>query len=62
MGKKDKEHRKRVEKRNNILKHKKRMMQDSHKKMLLDIIQKEKESGLFDNTIIEEPSILGPQI
>lgn len=64
MGKKDKEHRKKVEKRNNLLKHKKRILENSQKRILMDIIQKEKEAGLFDNNPIEstDSPIIGPQI
>ncbi len=65
MGKRDKEHRKRVAKRNENIKVKEKQIKKIQQKMLMELIEKEKQKGLFDN--IEKVSndideIDGPEI
>lgn len=61
MGKAAKEHRKKVQSRNNKLKQDKDKNQKFQREFIMNMIKQEQEKGLFDNnpTIksIEEPSI-----
>lgn len=70
MGKKAKEHRKKVEARNQRIKSQKRLVENAQRKFILDLIEREKNAGAFvdnptfpvqnstDQSIITE----GPQI
>jgi len=65
MGKKEKEHRKKVEARNNRLKQDKLKNDKIKREFFMDLIKKEKEMGMFDNTPSiksEGPIIDGPTI
>jgi hypothetical protein len=55
MGKKAKEHRKKVAKRNAIIDEQKKKQQKSAMDFLMKLIRKEKEMGAFDNPV--QPSI-----
>lgn len=57
MGKKAKEHRKKVQKRNTKIKNEQKSFSKIKEKMLMELIQKEKEKGMFDDkndNIIED--------
>jgi hypothetical protein len=70
MGKRAKEHRKRVAARNQRIQQKRKSIENAHRKLIMDLIEKEKKAGLFDNNIpapsngpiIEGPIIEGPII
>ena len=66
MGKKAKEHRKKVAARNQKIKQQQRSIQNAQRKFLLDLIEKEKQNGAFvDNPTLpvnDSPVIEGPQI
>lgn len=69
MGKKAKEHRKKVAARNAKIQQQKKSIQNAQRKFLLDLIEKEKQSGAFDNNptlssmpVTDSPVIEGPQI
>jgi hypothetical protein len=49
MGKKAKEHRKKVAKRNAQIKQNQEKFQKMQKEMLMKLIEQEKQKGLFDN-------------
>lgn len=50
MGKKEKEHRRKVAKRNEVTKSKQKKIKQIQHDMLMQLIEKEKASGKFDNT------------
>lgn len=50
MGKKVKEHRKKVAKRNAKIKQSQEKFQKMQKEMLMKLIEQEKQKGMFDNT------------
>lgn len=52
MGKKAKEHRKKIEKRNQEIKKLQKKAQDQHKEMLMKLIEREKNSGMFNSPIM----------
>jgi hypothetical protein len=60
MGKKAKEHRKKVAKRNQKISETKKKQEKSTMDFLMKLIQKEKEKGLFDNPV-QPLSITEPQ-
>lgn len=69
MGKKAKEHRKKVAARNAKIQQQQKSIQNAQRKFLLDLIEKEKQSGAFDNNptlpsmpVTDSPVIEGPQI
>ena len=69
MGKKDKEHRKKIAKRNESIKQQQKSLQKAKDKIISEIIKKEQEQGKFNNnpsidTVISNPGpqINGPQI
>jgi len=64
MGKKDKEHRKKVAKRNQIINEQKKKQEKAAMDFLMKLIQKEKEKGLFDSPVQPLPNNIGhgPQI
>lgn len=65
MGKREKEHRKKVIARNNRISNEKERMKKKQKEFLMELIKKEKERGAFENTpsvdqitdIVEGPTI-----
>jgi hypothetical protein len=72
-GKKAKEHRKRVEARNNRLKQEKNKVDKMKREFIMNLIKQEQEKGMFDNnqaitpiTPLDvpqiDPTIEGPQI
>jgi hypothetical protein len=58
MGKAAKEHRKKVQSRNNKLKAEKTKTDKFQKEFIMNLIKQEQEKGLFDNN----PSLSGPSI
>lgn len=56
MGKATKEHRKRVQARNNKIKQQKSKMEKMQREFLMNLIKQEQEKGMFENN----PSINGP--
>lgn len=66
MGKKAKEHRRKVAKRNEKLKQEKTAYMNMQRKFVEELIRREKESGQFDNPTVlppmDGPQISGPQI
>lgn len=69
MGKKAKEHRKKVAARNQKIKQQQRLVQNAQRKFILDLIEKEKQAGAFENNPslspmpgVDGPMIDGPQI
>lgn len=55
MGKKDKEHRKKVAKRNEKITQEKKKSQKNVMDFLMKMIQKEKDKGLFDGPVQPMP-------
>jgi ABC-type Fe3+-citrate transport system substrate-binding protein len=68
MGKKAKEHRKKVAARNEKINTAKKQLQKQQERFLMDLIQREKEAGKFNSpteTIVDVPEIDltdGPQL
>lgn len=62
MGKKEKEHRKKVQVRNNKIKLDKMSTEKKHKDFIMNLIKQEQEKGLFDNNQIVENNTLTPVI
>jgi len=64
MGKKEKEHRKKVAKRNLKIKEQQKKFEKFQSERLKQIIEAEKNKGIFENTpsINDIPGLLGPQI
>jgi ABC-type Fe3+-citrate transport system substrate-binding protein len=68
MGKKEKEHRKKVAARNEKINAAKKQMQKQQQQFLMDLIKREQDAGKFNNPtqpIIDAPEINitdGPQI
>jgi hypothetical protein len=62
MGKAAKEHRRKVQARNNKLKIEKDKVQKLQKEFIMNMIKKEQEKGMFENTQTINPSIDGPAI
>jgi hypothetical protein len=56
MGKAAKEHRKRVQARNNKLKQEKTKMEKVQREFIMNLIKQEQEKGMFENN----PSLSGP--
>jgi hypothetical protein len=56
MGKATKEHRKRVQARNNKIKQQKTKMENMQREFLMNLIKQEQEKGMFENN----PSLSGP--
>jgi hypothetical protein len=56
MGKKAKEHRKKVEKRNQKIAQTKKKQEKTAMDFLMKLIKKEKEKGLFDNPVQPLPT------
>ncbi len=49
MGVKKKEHRKKIAKRNELVKQNKKKMEKIHRDMIMSMIEEEKKKGLFEN-------------
>lgn len=68
MGKKAKEHRKKVAARNQKIQQQRKSIENAQRKFIMDLIEKEKKVGLFDNNQppvpvpSNDPIIEGPQI
>lgn len=64
MGKAAKEHRRKVQARNNRIKEKTQKMQKMQKEFLMNLIKQEQEKGMFENTtsISPVPGLDGPTI
>jgi hypothetical protein len=67
MGKKAKEHRKKIAKRNEDLKKHQKKAQNIHKEMLMKMIEKEKNSGMFNSPVVPingplSVPVLGPNL
>jgi cell division protein FtsL len=65
MGKRDKEHRKKVAKRNEQISQQRKSNEKLQREFIMDLINKEKMSGKFDNNPTLPPDvsgILGPTI
>lgn len=61
MGKKAKEHRKKVAKRNEIIKQQQHRLKKAQEDFLKQLIEREKSAGKFDNNQVI-PGINGPDI
>lgn len=70
MGKKAKEHRKKVAARNQKIKQQQKSIQNAQRKFIMDLIEREKQAGAFENNPlintplpgVDGPVIEGPQI
>ncbi len=62
MGKAAKEHRKKVQARNNRLKQEKAKVQKLQRDFIMNMIKQEQEKGMFENNPVITPSIDGPAI
>ena len=62
MGKAAKEHRKKVQARNNKLKQEKAKVQKLQRDFIMNMIKQEQEKGMFENNPTINPSIDGPAI
>ena len=67
MGKKDKEHRKKVAARNQKIKQQQKSAENSQRKFIMDLIEREKQAGLFNDnsqpgSMPTDALIEGPQI
>jgi hypothetical protein len=62
MGKAAKEHRKKVQARNNKLKQEKAKVQKLQREFIMNMIKQEQEKGMFENTQAVNPVIDGPAI
>ena len=66
MGKKAKEHRKKVAKRNETIKNEQRKFQKQQHERLMELIEREKQMGSFNNTpnapTIDIPGLQGPML
>jgi len=62
MGKAAKEHRKKVQARNNRLKQEKAKVQKMQKDFIMNMIKQEQEKGMFENNLMVNPAIDGPII
>jgi hypothetical protein len=62
MGKAAKEHRKKVQARNNRLKQEKAKVQKMQKEFIMNLIKQEQEKGMFENNPVVTPAIDGPVV
>lgn len=62
MGKAAKEHRKKVQARNNRIKQQKEKVQKMQKDFIMNLIKQEQEKGMFENNPSVSPMIEGPAI
>lgn len=54
MGKKEKEHRKKVQARNNKIKLERKSAEKKHKDFIMNLIKQEQEKGLYDDNKTDE--------
>ena len=57
MGKRQKEHRKKVEARNGRINEEKKIYEKRQREFIMDLIKKEKEKGAFENNTLINPNI-----
>jgi len=63
MGKASKEHKKKIESRNQKIKERKAQQDRMKREFIMDLIKKEKDNGSFENSLsIDGPIIDGPII
>jgi ABC-type Fe3+-citrate transport system substrate-binding protein len=62
MGKKEKEHRKKVAKRNEEIKSMQKKLQKAQQDRIMQMIERENAEGKFDNPMVSIPGISGPAI
>jgi hypothetical protein len=62
MGKAAKEHRRKVQARNNKLKQEKEKVQKLQREFIMNMIKQEQEKGMFENNPTINPVIDGPAI
>jgi hypothetical protein len=62
MGKAAKEHRRKVQARNNKLKQEKSKVQKLQREFIMNMIKQEQEKGMFENNPMVNPTIDGPVI
>lgn len=56
MGKKTKEHRKKIAKRNELIKIQEKKIRKAQQEFLMNLIEKEKDAGKFNNPIVDTPA------
>jgi hypothetical protein len=59
MGKKAKEHRKKVAARNQKIKQQQKSIQNAQRKFIMDLIEREKQAGAFENNPLINPTLPG---
>jgi hypothetical protein len=57
MGKKAKEHRKKIAKRNEQIKQQQRKVEKAQKEFLMQLIEQEKQKGLFNSPVMSLPNL-----
>jgi hypothetical protein len=57
MGKKAKEHRKKIAKRNEQIKQQQRKVEKAQKEFLMQLIEQEKQKGLFNSPVMPLPNL-----
>lgn len=62
MGKKAKEHRKKVARRNEQIKQQKRKIEKVQKEFLMNLIEQEKQKGAFNSPVMPMPGFEGPNL
>jgi hypothetical protein len=63
MGKKEKEHRRKVTKRNEAIKVQQKRLKKAQENFIMEMIEREKAAGKFDNnTQVPIPGVSGPII
>lgn len=62
MGKKAKEHRKKVAKRNEQISQQRKKYEKVQKEILLNLIESEKQKGAFNSPVMPMPGFEGPNL
>ena len=62
MGKKAKEHRKKIAKRNEEMKLQIKKAQNAQKEALMQLIERERQAGAFNNPVQSLPGFEGPNL
>lgn len=62
MGKKAKEHRKKVAKRNEAIKESQKNADKVRNELLNKLIERERQKGLFESPVMSIPTIEGPSL
>ena len=62
MGKKAKEHRKKVAKRNEQIKQQKRKIEKAQQEFLMKLIEQEKQKRAFNSPVMPMPGFEGPNL